>query len=269
MMVRRSPLRPGLFWWVAAMPFLLFLVIPLVALLLGSTPAEFTAALRRTDVQQALTLSLRTSLISTFLAVVFGTPLAILISRGRVPLRRLVDAMIDLPIVLPPAVAGIGLLMAFGRNGLVGRSLDAFGLQIPFTEIAVVFAQLFVAAPLYVRAAIIGLSQVDEELEAAALIDGGTTWQVLRYVSLPLTGPALLAGAVMTWARAIGEFGATIIFAGNLAGRTQTMPLAIYLGFEMDLTLALTLSLILIGCSTGVLVLIRRTSSTPYFRPPP
>jgi molybdate transport system permease protein len=151
----------------------------------------------------------------------------------------------------------VALLIAFGRRGLVGSLLYDFGVQIPFTTVAVIMAQMFVAAPLYVRAAIIGLAGIDEDLEDAALIDGASTRQVLRYVTLPLTCPALLGGAVLTWARALGEFGATIIFAGNLPGRTQTMPLAIYLGFELDLSVALTLSALLMGASFLVLVLVR------------
>jgi molybdate transport system permease protein len=147
--------------------------------------------------------------------------------------------------------------MAFGRNGLAGSYLDAFGVQIPFTQVAVVMAQAFVAAPLFVRAAIIGISGIEGELEESAVLDGADTWQVMRYVTLPLAGPALLGGAILTWARALGEFGATIIFAGNLPGRTQTMPLAIYLGFELDLGVALTLSILLMGTSFLVLVLVR------------
>ncbi len=202
-------------------------------------------------------MSLRTSLKALALTVLFGTPLALVLARRTFPFRRAVDTLIDLPMVLPPAVAGVALLMAFGRNGLVGQFLREYGVEIPFTETAVVLAQIFVAAPLFLRAAIIGIARVEEELEEAALLDGAGTWQVLRFVTLPLAGPALFGGAVLTWARALGEFGATIIFAGNLPGRTQTMPLAIYLMFELDLSMALTLSVLLMGTSFLVLVLVR------------
>jgi molybdate transport system permease protein len=147
--------------------------------------------------------------------------------------------------------------MAFGRRGLVGQWLAPLGIALPFTEVAVVLAQTFIAAPLFVKAAMGGFAALEDELEQAAAIDGATGWQIFRFITLPLARTALLSGMVLAWARALGEFGATIIFAGNLPGRTQTMPLAIYLGFELDLTVALTLSVILIGSSFAVLVLLK------------
>jgi molybdate transport system permease protein len=159
--------------------------------------------------------------------------------------------------VLPPAVAGIALLMVFGRRGLLGAPLADLGLSIPFTTAAVVMAQCFVSAPYYVKAAAAGFAGVDRELEHAAALDGAGPAQVFRYITAPLSWPALFGGAVMTWARALGEFGATIIFAGNLPGRTQTMPLAIYIGFERDLDIALTLSAILLVISFAVLALVK------------
>ncbi len=167
------------------------------------------------------------------------------------------DTLVDIPTVLPPSVAGVALLMAFGRRGLVGALLAEKGITIPFTFIAVVMAQLFIASPLYVRSAAVGFSGIDKELKQAAALDGANRWQVFRYIVLPLSANALLSGGVMTWARALGEFGATIIFAGNFPGRTQTMPLAIYIGFEIELNVALTLSIILICFSFLTLVLVK------------
>ena len=168
-----------------------------------------------------------------------------------------IDTLIDLPIILPPAVAGIALLMAFGRRGILGGYLDEIGIQIAFTPVAVILAQTFIAAAFYIKAASIGFASIDRELEQAASLDGADGWHAFRYVILPLSWTALLGGAVMTWARALGEFGATIIFAGNFAGRTQTMPLAIYLGFELDLDTALTLSVILIGFAFLALLVVK------------
>jgi molybdate transport system permease protein len=154
-------------------------------------------------------------------------------------------------------VAGVALLMAFGRQGLLGGSLKALGISIPFTTAAVVLAQTFIAAPLYVRSAAIGFNGVDCELKKAAALDGANRWQVFRYIMVPLSWVSILSGCVLTWARAMGEFGATIIFAGNYTGRTQTMPLAIYIGFEIDLKVALTLSAIMIFFSFLVLALVK------------
>jgi molybdate transport system permease protein len=170
---------------------------------------------------------------------------------------RLIDSLVDLPTVLPPAVAGLALLMAFGRRGLLGTQLSALGISIPFTAAAVVIAQLFVAAPLYIKSAAVGFAAVDCELKKAAALDGANRWQVFRYIMAPIAWMAILSGGVMTWARALGEFGATIIFAGNFPGRTQTMPLAIYIGFELNLETALTLSVILIGISFLTLIVVK------------
>jgi molybdate transport system permease protein len=189
--------------------------------------------------------------------VLLGTPAAWLIARRQIRAWRAIDAVLDLPVVLPPSVAGIGLLIAFGRSGLIGSYLDAFGIQIAFSTTAVVIAQVFVAAPLYVRAAVIGLRRVDEDMESVAMVEGASTWQVFRHVTLPLSFTALLTGAVLAWARALGEFGATILFAGNLAGRTQTMALAIYIEFQNDIEVALALALMLMLVTLFVLIAVR------------
>jgi molybdate transport system permease protein len=242
----------------ASLPLLLLLLLPLVALLLRVAPAGVLGHLADPAVAQAIGLSAATTLATTLIAIVCGTPVAYLLARRRFRGRAIVDTLIDLPMVLPPSVAGIALLIAFGRRGLLGRYLGEAGIDVAFTEAAVILAQTFVAAPLYVKAAAAGLATVDRELEHAAAIDGAGRAQVLRYVTLPLAWTSLLGGAVMTWARALGEFGATIIFAGNFPGRTQTMPLAIYIGFELDLSVALTLSAILLLVSFGVLFAVKR-----------
>lgn len=247
-----NPLRLAIF------PMLLFIIFPIVALFLKVTPADIWFSLRQPVVFQAISISLHTSLISAALTFLFGLPVALFIAKKDRPFIRFVDTLIDLPTVLPPAVAGVALLMAFGRVGLIGGWLSEIGLSIPFTTMAVVMAQIFVASPLFIKAAAIGFGTIGADLKQAAALDGATRWQTFRYILMPIAWPALLSGIVMTWARALGEFGATIIFAGNFAGRTQTMPLAIYLGFEIDLRLALTLSVILISFSFLVLILIKQ-----------
>jgi molybdate transport system permease protein len=244
-------------WWLLGLPLLVFLVIPLAALVLRIPPGQLLANLQMQQVTQAAVISLRTTLTTTAVTIIFGTPVAYGLARRRFPLRRLVDTLIDLPIVLPPAVAGVALLIAFGRRGLIGEPLAAWGIEVAFSQTAVVMAQTFVAAPFYVKAATLGFAGVDAELEQAAAMDGANSWQLFWHVTLPLAWTALLSGSAMTWARALGEFGATILFAGNYAGRTQTMPLAIYIGFELDLNVALTLAVIQVGISFLVLGLVK------------
>jgi molybdate transport system permease protein len=241
----------------ASMPVLLFLLLPLLALVLRIAPAQLLANLLTIEVAQAIWLSIVTTFLTLLLTILAGTPVAYLLARRRFRGQALLDTLIDLPMVLPPSVAGIALLVAFGRRGLLGQYLSSAGLDIAFTQTAVVLAQTFVAAPFYIKAAVAGIAGVDRELEQAAALDGANRLGVFRYVTLPLAGTSLLAGAVMTWARALGEFGATIIFAGNFPGRTQTMPLAIYIGFELELNVALTLAVILLGTSFAVLFLVK------------
>jgi molybdate transport system permease protein len=244
-------------WWALSLPLLLFLLLPLLALLSYSSPAQLAANLALPQVRQAIALSLRTSTWATLAAVLLGTPVAYLLARRQFPGRLLLDNLIDLPIVLPPAVAGLSLLLVFGRRGWVGAPLNELGLRITFTEPAVVMAQTFIAVSLFIRAAAIGFAAVEPELEDAAAIDGANPWQVFWRMTLPLSRRAVLTGVALAWARALGEFGATIIFAGNFPGRTQTMPLAIYLGFELDLDVAVTLSVILVACSFVVLLAMK------------
>ena len=249
--------RHTLLLLLASLPMLLFLLVPVVALIVRVSPAVLLSNLAGREAAQAISLSMLTTAISLALAIAGGTPLAYLLVRRRLPGRAALDTLIDLPMVLPPAVAGIGLLLAFGRRGLLGRYLADASIEVAFTQAAVVLAQLFVAAPFYVKSALAGFASVDHELEQAAALDGATPLGVFRHVTLPLAWPALFGGAVMTWARALGEFGATIIFAGNFPGRTQTMPLAIYIGFELELNVALTLAILLLAISFGVLLLVK------------
>lgn len=244
-------------WKLAALPLLLFLTLPLVALFTRVSPADLWITLGQPQVTQAIRLSLVTSIATSLLTLLFGTPLAYLLAQNHFRFHRLADTLIDLPTVLPPAVAGVALLMAFGRRGLFGPALSSIGVTIPFTMLAVIMAQCFVASSYYIKAAAIGFSGIDHELKQAAALDGADGWGTFRYIVVPLTAPALLSGLVMTWARALGEFGATIIFAGNFPGRTQTMPLAIYLGFEIDLNIALTLAIILICLSFFTLLVVK------------
>jgi molybdate transport system permease protein len=253
--VRQSPpatvpqTRLSRLWRLTSLPMLLFLSVPILALFLRISPADLLENVRQPNVFQAVALSLGTTLISTMIIILAGTPLAYSQARGQFRYSRLVDTLIDLPLVLPPAVAGVALLIAFGRRGILGGVLDDLGLQIAFTPIAVIIVQVFVAAPFYIKSAALGFSNINHELEQAAALDGASSPQIFRFLTIPLSWSALLGGSVMSWARALGEFGATIIFAGNFPGRTQTMPLAIYIGFELDLDIALTLSVILIMLS--------------------
>lgn len=241
----------------ASLPLLGFLLVPLVALVLRVSPGVLLGTLLDPRVGQAVALSVATTLVATLISVLGGTPVAWLLARRAFRGRGLLDTLLDLPMVLPPSVAGIALLVAFGRMGVLGRFLNEWGVQIAFTPVAVVMAQTFVAAPYYVKAAAAGFASVDRDLEQASGLDGASPLETFRFVTVPLAWTAMLGGAVMTWARALGEFGATIIFAGNLPGRTQTMPLAIYIGFELDLGIALTLAAILLTVSFGVLFVVR------------
>ena len=247
----------GKSWRLLILPYLLFILIPIVALILRTPLSSLWVNLQSEQVIQALRLSLGTSIISVLVTILIGTPVAYYLSHPHYRLHHLVDTIVDLPTVLPPAVAGVALLMAFGRRGLVGEWFSLLGFSIPFTPLAVIMAQTFIAAPFYIKSAALGFSAVSCELRRAAALDGASRWQVFRFIILPMSVQAFLSGCALTWARAMGEFGATIIFAGNFPGRTQTMPLAIYIGFELDLDVALTLSVIFIAFSFLVLVAVK------------
>jgi molybdate transport system permease protein len=244
---------------VAAVALALFLALPIVALIARAAGAGLLAdAAGSRIVADALLLSLITTAASLALAVALGMPLAFALARRRFRGASLVEALVDLPIVLPPAVAGLALLLLLGRRGWLGEPLAALGIGLPFTTVAVVLAQTFVAAPFFVRAARTGFAAVDRDLEDAARVDGATEAGVIRHVTLPLAASALGAGLVMTWARALGEFGATIMFAGNVAGRTQTLPLVVYGEFQGgDLDASIAAAAILVLAALGVLVAVR------------
>jgi molybdate transport system permease protein len=247
--------------WLFIVPSALLLalfVLPLFAVFLRSIDSNFFNNAFSEQAFEALRLSLVTSSLTTLITMILGTPFAYILARWDFRLKSWVEIFVDLPIVLPPSVAGLALLIAFGRRGLFGSALTVLGISLPFTTAAVVLAQIFVAAPLYVRAARLGFAHVDRQLEEAAHVEGADQWQLFYEVMFPLAGRALFSGAILTWTRALGEFGATLLFAGNLEGVTQTMPMAIYLGFERNLGVALALSVVLVVVSVFLLMLTRR-----------
>ena len=236
-----------------------FLGVP-IALLVGRAVlgGSLAAALGSTVVIDALLLSLVTTAISLALTIAIATPLAHLLARRRFRGASLVETLVDLPIVLPPSVAGLALLLTLGRRGVVGEPLAAAGIEIPFTTVAVILAQVFVAAPFYIRAARAGFQTVDRDLEDAGRVDGASERQIAWWITIPLAAPALVAGVVMTWARALGEFGATIMFAGNVAGETQTLPLVVYGEFQAgDVDASVAAAAILVLAAFGVLIAVR------------
>lgn len=239
------------------LPILLFISLPLLGILLRNSIPDLYANLQNHQVGQAIGLSMVTSFCAAAATILFGTPVACYLAHKKHKFHRLVDAIVDLPTVLPPAVAGVALLMVFGRRGWIGGWLDSFDIQIPFTAFAVILAQTFIACPFYIKSAAVGFSAVNKEYQQSAALDGANTWQIFRLITVPLSWSAMLSGAILTWARALGEFGATIIFAGNFPGRTQTMPLAIYIGFEIDLNVALTLSVVLICISFFTMIIVK------------
>ena len=234
-----------------------FICVPILSLVIWTVDREAWHAMASPTAIQALLLSIRTTAISLFIIVLLGTPAAYILARVKFPGKRLVDGLIDIPAVLPPSAAGIALLLAFGKMGLLGEYLNIFGIRIPFTIAAVVLAELFVATHFYVRQATIGFERVPRNIEEAAMVDGASRPRVFMRITVPLAYPALVAGAITAWARALGEFGGTVIFAGNLPGVTQTMPLAIYSLFESNLDGAVALSVLVLSFSLAVIVTVR------------
>jgi molybdate transport system permease protein len=235
-----------------------FLVLPLAGLLVRAPWASLTDILREDQVTEALRLSLVTASAATLVAMFLGVPLAWVLARVHLPGLSVVRALVTLPLVLPPVVGGVALLLAFGRNGFLGRYLDQwFGVTLPFTTAGVVVAETFVAMPFLIVTVEAAIRSADEGYEEAAATLGASRLTVFRRVTLPLIRPSLIAGVVLCWARALGEFGATITFAGNFPGRTQTMPLAVYLALESDPEAAIALSLVLLLVSVTVLAALR------------
>ncbi|MFK4106124.1 molybdate ABC transporter permease subunit [Streptomyces sp. NPDC019531] len=257
---RRRVLRGGapLPLLVPALIGLTFLTLPLIALLIRAPWRSMPGLLTSSEVWQALQLSLLCATAATAVSLVVGVPLAWLLARVDFPGRGLVRALVTLPLVLPPVVGGVALLMALGRNGVVGKWLDSwFGLTLPFTTTGVVIAEAFVAMPFLVISVEGTLRAADPRYEEAATTLGASRFTAFRRVTLPLIAPGIAAGAVLAWARALGEFGATITFAGNFPGRTQTMPLAVYLALQNDPESAIALSLVLLAVSIAVLAGLR------------
>jgi molybdate transport system permease protein len=237
---------------------LAFLVVPLIALLVRTPWHSLPELLTSAEVWQALRLSLVCATAATAVSLVLGVPLAWLLARVEFPGRGLVRALVTLPLVLPPVVGGVALLMALGRNGIVGKWLDSwFGVTLPFTTAGVVVAEAFVAMPFLVISVEGTLRAADPRYEEAAATLGASRFTAFRRVTLPMIAPGIAAGAVLAWARALGEFGATITFAGNFPGRTQTMPLAVYLALQSDPEAAIALSLVLLAVSIAVLAGLR------------
>lgn len=237
---------------------LVFLVLPVAGLVIRAPWSTLGTRLLQPQVGAALRLSMVTATLATALCLLLGTPLAWLLARVDFPGRRLVRALVTVPLVLPPVVGGVALLLVLGRKGLVGSWLDAaFGITLPFTTAGVVLAEAFVAMPFLVISVEGSLRAADLRYEEAATTLGASRWTTFRRVTLPLIAPGVAAGAVLCWARALGEFGATITFAGNFPGRTQTMPLAVYLALETDPQAAIVLSLVLLFVSIAVLTALR------------
>ncbi|MDK2974249.1 MAG: molybdate transport system permease protein [Methanofollis sp.] len=235
----------------------LYLTLPLVALVLRVTPELLMTYLPNETVQKALWLSLLTSGIATVTVIAIGTPAAYFHSRTAYPGKTLVDTFIDLPLVLPPAVAGFSLLLLFGRTGLLGTYLHIIGIDVAFTTLAVVMAQIFVSSPFYLRQAKALFEQLDPAYEETARTLGSSSFRTFISIILPLTASGLISGAIMTFARALGEFGATIMFAGNLPGVTQTMPLAIYAAMQGNFDVAIAISVLLVAISLAIMLAVR------------
>ncbi|MGD8683815.1 MAG: ABC transporter permease [Chloroflexota bacterium] len=237
---------------------LAFLALPVVALLWRAlSSGALGSAVAARAVIDALTLSLSSTAVSLAVVLALGTPLAFVLARTRFRGQALAEALVDLPIVLPPSVAGLALLFAYGRNGLAGGVLEVAGITLPFTTLAVIVAQVFVASPFYIRAARAGFRSVEPEVEEAARVDGASENVVLGRMTVPLAAPAIGAGLVLAWARALGEFGATILFAGNIEGRTQTLPLLVYSEFQEGIDSAIAAATLLVLAALGVLVAVR------------
>lgn len=256
---RRSALGPApVVLVVPALVGVLFLLLPMTAVLVRTPWDEFWDQLRSPAILDALRLSVITSLAALVIVFLLGVPLAWVLARVDFPGRSVVRALVIVPLVLPPVVAGVALLSAFGRRGLLGEPLDqAFGITIPFTTTAVVIAHAFVSMPFFVLSLEGALRATNREYDVVAATLGASRWTIFRTVSLPMAGSGLLAGLVLAWARALGEFGATITFAGNYPGTTRTMPNAIYTALQADPDTALVISVILMFVCVAVLALMR------------
>lgn len=239
--------------------FAVFLGLPVLTLVGRAVlDGSLVTAIVSPVVLDALWLSLVTTAVSLVITVALGLPLAVVLARRQFRGKGWLEAIVDLPIVLPPSVAGLALLLVFGRRGLVAPPLDLLGISVPFTTLAVILAQTFVSAPFFIRSARTGIAGVDRDLEDAARVDGASESQLFRAITVPLASAALAAGLVMSWARSLGEFGATIMFAGNVEGRTQTLPLVVYAEFQGgELDASVAAAAILVLAAFGVLAAVR------------
>ena len=231
---------------ISAFAFLLLAAPVIVLLINGVTSRAWEGLPDSATILSAALLSFTSTIAVVCLAAVLGTPLAFVLSRYEFRGKRLISLFIELPIVMPPAVAGLALLLTFGRRGAIGSFLADAGIVIPFSIVAVILAQFFISAPFYIRSAQVGFSSISPEVEDAARVDGAFGWLMFWHITLPIAWRALISGMILSWARALGEFGATILFAGNLQGKTQTMPLLVYSIFERDIDAAIWTGLILI-----------------------
>jgi molybdate transport system permease protein len=238
----------------ASAPLLGFILLPLVVLVLSVPPGALLGHLRSALVLEALRLTLLTTAVATALCAVLGLPVAWLLARGRFRGAALLDTLVDLPITIPPVVGGVALLLCFGRRGPIGRLLEEAGVTVAFSTTAVVMAQVFIACPFFIKAARAGFEAVDRRLEQAARTLGSSPWRTFWTVSVPLARPALVAGLALAWARALSEFGATMMFAGNLPGRTQTLTLAVMTALESDVEAAAAVSLVSLALAVVALV---------------
>ncbi len=255
---RRPGARIPLALLVPAAIGIAFLVLPMVGLLIRAPWSELLVRLAEPEVGQALRLSLITATLATLASMVLGIPIAWVLARSAIRGRSILRALVTVPLVLPPVVGGVALFLVLGRRGIVGAWLyDTFGFSLPFTTAAVVIAETFVAMPFLVISVEGALRAADARFEDAAATLGANGWSTFRRVTLPLVAPGIAAGAVLCWARALGEFGATITFAGNFPGTTQTMPLAVYLALQNDPEAAIVLSLVLLAVSLATLTLLR------------
>jgi len=244
--------------------FILFISIPILAVFLGIDPSQASSQLRNPQILNAITLGLLTSAIATVASFVFAVPTAYLLATRKFPGKAVIDTIMDIPIVLPPAVAGVALLLAFAPKGLLGPLLNSIGLTLPGSTIAVVLAQMFVASPFILRSAKTAFENVNPDIINSAKILTDSHLRVFFTVTLPLSTRQILSGVMMTWARSMGEFGATLMFAGNLPGITQTMPLAIYLLLAQDPSAALVLSAIMIAFSFSILIAVKLLEQKKY-----
>jgi len=234
-----------------------FISLPFISLLLWTVSENSWRAMASPVAIDALLLSIKTTSVSMAIILTVGTPAAYVLARADFPGKKIVETLVDIPAVLPPSAAGIALLLTFGRFGLVGQHLEVFGVTVTFTTAAVVIAEVFVAGHFYVRQAAVGFSGVRRDVEEAALVDGASRFSAFTKVTVPLAFPTLVAGAMMAWARALGEFGATIVFAGSFRGVTQTVPLAIFAEFQGNIDAAVALSVLVLGFAFVVILAVR------------